>query len=141
MEANSELREAFWRALFGLLYGFILFFLSFGAAGGPEGRGSIIPFLISSAPLSALEDFEWLLYGTPLLWAVLSYSTLLSFRWIPQILFLLHYVSGFALMVMLVTMHPIVVQGVEGWVIVWALVYLGGQVVFWQAIGGFRRAD
>jgi hypothetical protein len=136
-----RLRETFWSPLFGLLYGLILFFLSFGAAGGPEGRGSIIPFLISSAPLSASENFELLLYGTPLLWAALGYSTSLSFRWIPQILFLLHYISGFALMIMLVTTHPVIVQGVEGWGIVWALVYLGGQVVFWRSIGRIRKAD
>jgi hypothetical protein len=140
MDANSESKEAFWRALFGLLYGFILFFLSFGAAGGPEGGGIGIPFVISSAPLSASADFGSLLYGTPLLWAFLGYSTALSFRWIPQFLFLLHYPSGVALTVMLVKMGAGVVS-IGGWVIAWALVYLGGQVVFWRAIGRIRRAD
>ena len=138
MEANSVARDAPWRALFGLLYGFILIFLSFGAAGGPEGGGNGIPLVFSSGPLIAMFDIEPVLYGTPLLWAALGYSTALSFRRIPQFLFLLQYVSAVAL---LVTNLPVGVQGVGGWVLVWAPAYLGGQVIFWRAMGSSGRAD
>ena len=137
MEANAVARDAPWRALFGLLYGFILIFLSFGAAGGPEGGGTGIPLAFSSGPLSAMVDIGPLLYGTPLLWAALGYSTALSFRRIPQLLFLLQYVSAVAVL----TILPVGLQGMGGWVIVWAMVYLGGQVIFWRAIGSSGRAD
>jgi hypothetical protein len=135
MEANSEERDAPGRALFGLLYGIVLFVLSLFAAGVPEGGGTGIPLVISSAPLSAGADIGPLLYATPLLWAALGYST--AFRWIPQFLILLHYASAVAI----VTILPGGLNGVGVGAIVWAIVYLGGQVIFWRAIGSSGRAD
>jgi hypothetical protein len=137
MEANSVARDAPWRALFGLLYGFILFVLSLGAGGAPHGGGTGIPLVISSAPLTAMVDIGSLLYWTPLLWAALGYSTALFSRWIPQFLFLLQYVSAVAVM----TILPLGLGNVGGWVIVWVVVYLGGQVIFWRAMGSSGRAD
>ena len=55
MTASSGTRRATVGLLVGLLYGSILAFLSLGAAGA--GHGTLIPLLLSSAPLSV---FYWL---------------------------------------------------------------------------------
>jgi hypothetical protein len=138
MEANTTARDVFWRVLFGFLYGFILIVLSFIAAGGPEGGGAGLPLVISSAPLGAGGEIGLVFYGTPFLWALLAYSTTMVFRWIPQFLFLLHYISAVLILIFL----PVGWLGGGGaWIIVWAPVYLGGQVMFWRAIGRIGRVD
>jgi hypothetical protein len=52
MRAGPEARQAIVGAMVGLFYGSVLAFLSLGAIGG--GHGSIVPLLLSSAPLGVL---------------------------------------------------------------------------------------
>jgi hypothetical protein len=52
MRAGPDARQAIVGAMVGLLYGSVLAFLSLGAIGG--GHGSIVPLLLSSAPLGVL---------------------------------------------------------------------------------------
>jgi hypothetical protein len=131
----------------GLLYGSILAFLSLGAIGG--GHGTLIPLLLSSGPLGV---FYWvadtdagreaalfaMLFGGPFLWAALGSLVALPggedrLR-LTQVLVLLHYASGLALVAVTVSSLPDVpadLKRAPELVVMWATVYLIGQVALW----------
>jgi hypothetical protein len=132
----------------GLLYGSILSFLSIFAAGGGHGTG--IPFVLSSAPLDVFGLAAWrsdlgglaMLLAPPLVWAAIGSLAALSGRGtslrLTQILALLHYASGLALVTMrsaeLLPLRSFVNVYVMVNVLVWATVYLAGQVALWWRI-------
>ena len=81
MSAGSEWRQAVVWAVAGLLYGFLLAFLSLGAGG--SGHGTLLPLIASSAPLGvtylvASSDagreaaLFIMLFAGPLLWMLLG---------------------------------------------------------------------
>ena len=146
----SETRRAIAGAVAGLLYGSVLAFLSLFAAGA--GHGTIIPLFLSSAPLAvfylvprAAAGGDWplyaILYGGPFVWAVLGLLVALAGRWtrLAASLLLLHYLSGLAL----VAATGADLRGLAGelpdGLLMWAPVYLLGQVaLWWRIIGGSR---
>src|SRR5882762_4487092 len=151
LQAASESRRATIGAMVGLLYGSILSFLSLFAAGGGHGTG--IPFLLSSAPLDVFTLAAWrvgasdvggyaLLLSPPLVWAALGSLAALSGRGkslrLTQILALLHYCSGLALVATsgaeLLPLPSFVNVYLMVNVLVWATVYLAGQVALWWRI-------
>jgi len=142
--AGSDSRRALLGAVAGLLYGFVLVFLSIVAAGA--GHGTIMPLLLSSAPVAILLDPEAgisdamsyaLLLGAPILWAALGSLAALSGRGMTRrvtlALVLLHYVSGLALLAMRgAGLQPSFVNiYVVAYILVWAAVYLVGQAALW----------
>jgi hypothetical protein len=147
MRAGSESRRAIVGAMAGVSYGSILAFLSMFAAGG--GHGTSIPLWLSSAPLSAFGLVGWpmggsdvgafaMVLGAPLVWAALGALAALSGRGtslrLTRVLVLLHYASGLAL-VAATGAGPTGLAGeVSDFFIVWAPVYLVGQVALWRRI-------
>jgi hypothetical protein len=144
MRAGSQSRRAIVGAMVGLLYGSILSYLSLFAAGGGHGTGA--PVLLSSAPLSVFGLVAWrvgasyvadyaMLLSAPLVWAAIGSLAALSGRGrslrLTQILVLLHYASGLALVAIfapdLVPLPSFINVWVIGYVVVWATVYLVGQ--------------
>ena len=142
----------------GLLYGSVLAFLSLGAIGG--GHGSIVPLLLSSAPhgvlllvgnlVGALHVGEAILfamlYGTPLIWTALGSVVALSGRGtslsLTRVLVLLQYASGLALVATTVgwlTDFPADLWRARQLVVMWATVYLVGQVAWWWRISRRNR--
>jgi hypothetical protein len=150
MRAGSESRRAIVGAIVGLLYGSILAYLSLLAAGA--GHGTFLPILLSSAPLgvfgylAALFDMPYVgfvttLLGAPLLWATFGSLAATSGRgkWLrlTHVLALLHYASGLALVATrdgeLAHLERVLRISPE-FVVVWATVYLVGQVALWWRI-------
>jgi hypothetical protein len=146
MRAGSGSSRAIVGAILGLLYGSLLAFLSIVAAGG--GHGTIVPLLLSSAPLSVFlyapsgvseAMFIVLLLGPPLVWATLGSLVALPGRGtrhkLTQLLVLLHYASGLALLAVrgaeLLPLPSFVNIYLIVNVLVWATVYLVGQVALW----------
>jgi hypothetical protein len=133
----------------GLLYGSVLIYPSIFATGG--GHGTPVPIILSSAPLSVvvwsahyvgvashLLDRAALLSAL-LVWAGLGCLVALSGSGkslkLARILVLLQYVSGFAL-VAIILPDAWNVGFPYGWdfvvmVSVWAMLYLLGQVALW----------
>jgi hypothetical protein len=153
MRVGSESRRAIVGALVGLLYGSILAFLSLGAGGG--GHGTIVPLLLSSAPLGVLflvgklvgashvgdAILFAMLYGAPLIWAALGSLVALSGRGtrlrLTRVLVLLQYMSGLALVAMTaggLEDVPADLKRAAELVVMWATVYLVGQVALWWRI-------
>ena len=105
MRACPESRRAIVGAVVGFAYGSVLAFLSFLAMAA--GHGSWVPFLLSSAPFGVLVffgDFSFyaaLIGGAPVVWAsfgaLLAPSGRVKWRRLTQVLALLHYASGLAL--------------------------------------------
>ena len=144
MTASSGSKRAIVGVMVGFLYGSILAFLSLGAAGA--GHGTIIPLFLSSAPLGVFWDtgggreaaFLAMLFGGPFLWAALGSLVALSGRGKglrrTQILVLLHYASGLALVAATDSGLPDLpadLKRAPELVIMWATVYLAGQVALW----------
>ena len=134
----------------GFLYGAFLALLSLGAARG--GHGTLIPLLLSSLALSifylaADSDPEprgplyLMLFGGPLLWATLSLLVVLSGRGrrprLTQAPMLLHYASALALVAMTVGWFdvPAALMRAQELVVIWATIYLLGQVALWWRMG------
>lgn len=152
MWAGSEPRRAIVAATVGLSYGSVLAFLSVGAVGG--GHGTIVPLLLSSAPFfgfflvakslgasSYLGEaiFNAMLFGAPLIWAALGWLVTLSGRGkslrLARILVLLQFTSGLEF-VAIILPDAWNVSFPHGWdvivlLIVWATLYLLGQVAMW----------
>jgi hypothetical protein len=146
----SETRRAIVGAVAGLLYGSVLAFLSLFAAGGGHGTG--IPLFLSSAPLAifflvprAAAGGDWplyaMLYGGPFVWAVLGWLIALAGRGTALAVGLLavQCASGLAL----VAATGAELRGLAGELpdgfIMWAPVYLLGQVaLWWRIIRGSR---
>jgi hypothetical protein len=149
--AASESRRAIVGATVGLLYGCILSFLSIFAAGGGHGTG--IPFVLSSAPLDVFGMAAWhvgatnvgshaMLLAPPLVWATIGSLAALSGRGtslrLTQILALVHYASGLAIVMMRLAQFLPLSSFLNVYVmvnvLVWATVYLAGQVALWWRI-------
>jgi hypothetical protein len=158
--AGSDSKRAIAGAMAGLLYGATLALWSAMLFGG--GYATSIPLLVSSAPLGVLNlagrlagepyagyGYTATLLATPLLWASLGLSVLLSDRGNAlrriQIFLLLHYASALALVA---TMgeglaHLQSLPGIWIEIAMWAPVYLAGQVALWawmKARSSVRRA-
>ena len=148
MRLGSESTRAIVGAIVGFLYGSILSYVSLFAAGGGHGTGA--PVLLSSAPLSVFGLVAWrvgasyvadhaMLLSAPLVWTVLGSLAALSGRGrllrLTQVLVLLHYASGLALVAILapdlVPLPSFINVWVISYVVVWATIYLVGQVVLW----------
>jgi hypothetical protein len=135
MHLGSELKRAIAGAVTGILYGSALAYLSIGAAGG--GRGTLIPLLMSSAPISAF-DLMAASYAMPVLWAMLGVLVALSGsskgRRLAQGALLLHYVSGIALVAIYGNPQYLarLYTGKEDFLAGWLMLYLVGQVVTWE---------
>lgn len=150
MTARSGSRRAIVGVMVGLLYGSLLAVLSLGAAGA--GHGTLIPLLLSSAPLSV---FYWvadtdagreaaglaMLFGGPVLWAALGALVALHRRGnglrLTPVLVLLQYASGLALVAATFGWIPDVLAELKRapeLIIMWATVYLVGQVTLWWQI-------
>jgi|GEM_PF-3505368 len=153
MRAGSDSRQAIVGAMVGLLYGSILGFLSLGAVGG--GHGSIVPLLLSSAPLGVLFLVGHLvdashvgdgilfamLHGTPLIWTALGLLAALPGRGtslqLSQTLVLLQYASGLALVAVAagwLADVPADLKRAAELTLMWATVYVIGQLAFWFRI-------
>jgi hypothetical protein len=118
------------------------------AAGAGHGTG--IPFVLSSAPIDVFGLASWrsdlggyaLLLAPPLVWAAIGSLAALSGRGtslrLTQILALLHYASGLALVMMrgadLMAPSSFFNVYLLVYVLVWAAVYLAGQVALWWRI-------
>ena len=146
MTASSGSKRAIVGVMVGFLYGSILAFLSLGAGGA--GHGTIFPLLLSSAPLGVFwvadtgggreAAFLAMLFGGPFLWAALGSLVALPGRGKglrrTQILVLLHYASGLALVAATDSGLPDLpadLKRAPELVIMWATVYLAGQVALW----------
>jgi hypothetical protein len=139
----------------GLLFGFILSFLSLGAAGA--GHGTLIPLLMSSATLGVVYPIAdtdagreaallAMLFGGPCLWAALGSLVALPGRGrglgLALALVPLHYACGLALVA--VTFRRVAEVHAElrlapELVVMWATVYLVGQAALWWRISRRRR--
>jgi hypothetical protein len=133
------------------VYGSILAHLSFLALGA--GHGSSLPFFLSSAPLGVFLFVEALFgepalpvffnvvatFGAPVIWA--TFGSLVApsgrekWRGVTQVLALLHYASGLALVATtkldeLARLQRVLRSAPEV-IILWAAIYLVGQVVLW----------
>jgi hypothetical protein len=156
MTASSASRRAIVGGMLGLLYGCILAFLSLGAVGA--GHGTLIPLLLSSAPLSVgywVADTDagreaailTMLFGAPFLWAALGSLVALAVRGKEitlalVLLVLLHGVSGLAVVAATFGSLPDVLADLKltpELVVVWATVYLVGQATLWWHISKRRR--
>jgi hypothetical protein len=151
MTAGSQWRRAVVGAIAGLLYGLLLAFLSFGAAGA--GHGTLIPLIVSSAPLGvtypgAGSDTErgaalfTMLFAGPLLWMLLGWLVALPgrrARLAAAVLLLLHYASALALVATTGLALRGLAKEIPDFVLAWAPAYLLGQVGLWWRI--IRRAD
>ena len=133
----------------GLLYGSTLALWSLVLFG--SGHATSIPLFLSSAPLGVVAlvgklvgepyigyGYNATLLGAPLVWAALGSLVALSGRGstlrLTQVLLLLHYASGLAL-VAATGEGPTHLQRLPGiWtgVAMWATVYLAGQVALWS---------
>jgi hypothetical protein len=147
MTASSGSRRAIVGGMVGLLYGSILAFLSLGAVGG--GHGTLIPLLLSSAPLGVLywvaDSYAGreaalfaMLLGGPCVWAALGSLVALPGRGeglrLTQVLVLLHYASGLVLVAVTASSLPDVpadLKRAPELVVMWATGYLVGQVALW----------
>ena len=141
MTAGSESRRAIVGTIIGLLYGSILTLLSLFAAGG--GHGTSIPLWLSSAPLGAFGLVDAMLLSPPLVWAALGSLAALPKRLrltqVLVLLLLLQYASGLALVGTTGgVLEDLDVMRRDVWVtvyfVVWAAVYLVGQVALWWRI-------
>jgi hypothetical protein len=139
-------RRAIVGAVVGFAYGSVLAFLSFAAMGA--GHGSWVPFLLSSAPFGVLVFFgdsgfyAAAIGGAPVVWA--TFGALLASgraKWLrlTQVLALLHYASGLALIAAMPMWQGTTAYDeltylarVLGIMLVWAAVYLVGQVALWR---------
>jgi hypothetical protein len=153
MRTSSEARRTIVGAIVGLLYGSVLAFLSFLA--NFAGHGTELPLLLSSAPFGVLDlagelvGAPYVGYGrvatllsVPLVWATFGSLVALSGRGrrlrAAQVLALLHYASGLAL-VAIARDEPAhlqrVLQASPEFTVAWVTVYLVGQMALWWQIG------
>lgn len=149
MMAHSESTRAIVGAVVGFAYGSILAFLSLGAAGA--GHGSLVPFYLSSAPLGVLRFFGQAGFltafaaGAPVVWATFGTLVALSgrakWRRLTQVLALLHYASGLALVATTLGLDELayverLLRTTPEFIVLWAAVYVVGQVALWLKASG-----
>jgi hypothetical protein len=151
MRVRPESGRAIVGAVVGFAYGTILSFLSLGAAGA--GHGSLVPFYLSSAPLGVLRFFgEAGFYaafvgGAPVVWA--TFGALVApygrakWRRLIQLLALLHYASGLALIAATgddeLAYLERLLRITPEFIVLWAVVYVVGQVALWWRVS--RRGE
>jgi hypothetical protein len=151
MRVRPESGRAIVGAAVGFAYETILSFLSLGAAGA--GHGSLVPFYLSSAPLGVLRFFgEAGFYaafvgGAPVVWA--TFGALVApcgrakWRKLIQLLALLHYTSGLALIVATgddeLAYLERLLRITPEFIVLWAVVYVVGQVALWWRVS--RRGE
>lgn len=160
MISGPERWRAIVGAVIGFLYGSVLALWSLVLFG--SGHATSIPLLLSSAPLSVVAlagklvgepyvgyAYKATLLGAPLVWAAFGSFLALSPRGkrlrLAQVLVLLHYASGLALVA---TMgeglaHLQSLPGIHIEIAMWAMVYLAGQIALWASMwvgSGPRRA-
>ena len=152
MRGSLESKKAIVGTVVGFAYGSILSFLSLGAAGA--GHGSLVPFYLSSAPLGVLRFFgEAGFYaafvgGAPVVWA--TFGALVGpygrakWRRLIQLLALLHYASGLALIAVTGGLEELaylkrLLRITPEFIVLWALVYVVGQVALWWRVS--RRGE
>ena len=141
MMARRESTRAIIGAVVGFAYGSILALMSFLALGA--GHGSSVPFFVSSAPLGVLGFFgepgfyAAVFGGAPVVWA--TFGALVApagrakWRRLTQVLALLHYASGLALIAATRGLDELgYLERLEPeFVALWAAVYVVGQVALW----------
>ena len=147
MRVRLESRSVIVGAVVGFAYGSILARLSFLTMGA--GHGSFLPFLLSSAPLGVLGFFgEWGFYaalfgGAPVVWAtfgaLLAPSSRAKWLRVTQVLALLHYASGLALIAATTGLDELARLERElrispEFIVPWAVVYLVGQAMLWWRV-------
>jgi hypothetical protein len=150
MTSGTETTRAISGAVAGLLYGCVLAFLSFGAIG--FGHGTLIPLLLSSAPLGVfylLADTDAgrgmalsaMLFGAPFAWAVLGWLVARPGHrmGLAAGLLVLHYVSGLALVVATGDTPRDIAGKIPDFFMMWAPVYLVGQLALWWLISRGHR--
>ena len=144
MMSGSKTKRAVAGAGAGLLYGCVLAFLSLVAAGA--GHGTPIPISVSSAPLGLFYPFSReatffvMLFGAPLVWMALGCLFALANRGAGTamallLLLLLHYATALALLATTGATPRDITGRIPEVFIVWALVYLAGQLALWWRIG------
>jgi len=121
--------------------------LSFFAAGA--GHGSSVPFFLSSAPVGVLGFFgnsgfyAALFGGAPVVWATFGALVAPSgrARWfrLTQVVVLLHYASGLALIAATTGLDELarlerLLRTTPEFIALWAAVYIVGQVALWWRI-------
>jgi hypothetical protein len=159
MAASPDVRRAIAGAMVGFSYGFVVAFLSWFLYGGGADYGTSIPLLLSSAPLGVLlplgklagapyagYGYATTLLGAPVMWAAFGSLVALSNRGrtlrLAQILLLLHYVSGIAL-VATTGEVPARLQRklqISPEIVMWATAYLAGQAALWSSMGAGAEA-
>ena len=154
MISRPESRRAIVGAVVGFVYGSILACLSFLALGA--GHGSSFPFFLSSAPLGVLGFFgesgfyAAVVGGAPVVWA--TFGALVApagrAKWfrLTQVLALLHYASGLALIAATTGLDELaylkrLLRTTPEFIVLWAAVYVVGQVALWWRVSrwGERR--
>jgi hypothetical protein len=125
-------------ALTGFLYGGVLAFLAFLAAG--FGHGTYVLAGLSSSPLSLFGNIPLALLSPPLLWSAIGALSGAAKRRVARICLLLGLVAHYASI-------PIVLQSpsafadweylprVQGVVWLGIIVYIVGQAAIWVALG------
>ena len=145
MTAGSNRKQAAAGAIAGLFYGFLLALLSFGAAGA--GHGTLIPLIVSSAPLGVAylgagsdaargAAILSMLFAGPLLWMLLGWLVALPGRRIglAAALLVLHDASALGLVATSDLTLRSLGQAIPDFVLIWAPVYLLGQIGLWWRI-------
>src|SRR5262249_16545323 len=114
-----------------------------------NGHNISTPLLLSSAPVGVLilvgkvfgepyvgYGYNAALLGAPLVWAVLGSLVALSYRGkalrLTQLLALLHFASGLALLATVGEQHP--ERLLRGEILIWAPAYLAGVGVLWSSL-------
>ena len=144
MMARRESTRAIIGAVAGFAYGSILACMSFLALGA--GHGSSVPFFLSSAPLGVLGLFgepgfyAAVFGGAPVVWAtvgaLVAPAGRAKWRRLTQVLALLHYASGLALIAATTGLDELgymerLLRIEPEFVALWAAVYVTGQVALW----------
>src|SRR5262252_6717917 len=147
MRVRPESGRAIVGAVVGFAYGSILSFLSLGALGA--GHGTSFPFFLSSAPLGVLGFFAEsgfyaaVVVGAPVVWATFGAlaapSGRAKWRRLIQLLALLHYASGLALIAATGGLDELdylkrLLRISPESIVLWAVVYVVGQVALWWRV-------
>jgi hypothetical protein len=144
MRINSNSKRMIAGAAAGFLYGLLLLLAGFAATGA--GHGTAIPLILSAAPFSAFGVAEAIFTTTPLwlgLGILIARSGSPSGRRLAQGALLLQYLAAFLILVFIgiplyrERMFP----GGEDLIALWAVLYLGGQVLIWRYIGRQRNFE
>jgi hypothetical protein len=144
MQTDPNSKRMVAGAAAGFLYGLLLLFGSFGAAGA--GHGTAIPFLMSAAPFSVF-GVGAAIFTAPLLWLglgiLIACSGSPSGRNLAQWALLLQYLSACLILVLIgiPLYRERIFPGGQDLIAFWAALYVGGQVLIWRYIGRQRTSE